>query len=147
MFFLAWLLFEDLARKYLGNSMAIYFGKDVFVAVVYLSFFLAHRRREVPWIRPPFLLPLLIMNWFGVIQIFNPGSPRSIVGYGGQLFLGGNLRISGFSTDARLCNARIANCFPSVYSRSRHHRCVDVSSVVLLLGSSSLPSVFVWALG
>src|SRR6266704_7040452 len=46
-FFLAWLLFEDLARKYLGNNMAIYFAKDVLVAVVYLSFFLAYRRKEV----------------------------------------------------------------------------------------------------
>jgi len=36
-FFLAWLLFEDFARKFLGNNMAIYFAKDVLVAVVYLS--------------------------------------------------------------------------------------------------------------
>jgi len=28
-FFLTWLLFEDFARKYLGNNMAIYFAKDV----------------------------------------------------------------------------------------------------------------------
>ena len=27
-FFLVWLLFEDLVRKYLGNNMAIYFAKD-----------------------------------------------------------------------------------------------------------------------
>src|SRR5437899_6647772 len=26
--FLAWLLFEDFARKFLGNNMAIYFAKD-----------------------------------------------------------------------------------------------------------------------
>ena len=30
-FFLVWLLFEDLIRKYLGNNMAIYFGKDMLV--------------------------------------------------------------------------------------------------------------------
>src|SRR5579864_7640414 len=28
-FFITWLLFEDLARKYLGNNMVIYFAKDV----------------------------------------------------------------------------------------------------------------------
>jgi hypothetical protein len=32
--FLIWLLFEDFARKYLGNNMAIYFGKDLLVLVV-----------------------------------------------------------------------------------------------------------------
>jgi hypothetical protein len=38
-FFFSWLLFEDLARKYLGNNMAVYFAKDILVAMVYLSFF------------------------------------------------------------------------------------------------------------
>src|SRR5579871_3438753 len=37
--FLIWLLFEDLARKYLGNSMVVYFAKDFIVGVVYLSFY------------------------------------------------------------------------------------------------------------
>jgi len=45
-FFLIWLLFEDFARKYLGNNMAIYFAKDVLAAAVYLSFFLAYRERR-----------------------------------------------------------------------------------------------------
>ncbi len=56
-FFLTWLLFEDFARKYLGNNMAIYFAKDVLAAVVYLSFFLAYRRKQVTSFRPPFLVP------------------------------------------------------------------------------------------
>jgi len=43
-FFLAWLLFEDFARKFLGNNMAIYFAKDFLVVVVYLSYFIAYRR-------------------------------------------------------------------------------------------------------
>src|SRR5262249_18620587 len=42
----AWLLFEDFVRKYAGNNMAIYFAKDILTAVVYLSFFLAYRRRD-----------------------------------------------------------------------------------------------------
>jgi len=73
-FFLTWLLFEDMARKYLGNNMAIYFGKDLLVLVVYLSFYIAVRRRNVPSFRPPFRIPLLIFVWFGIMQVFNPGS-------------------------------------------------------------------------
>jgi hypothetical protein len=72
--FLVWLLFEDFARKYLGNNMAIYFGKDLLVLVVYLSFYVALRRQKVPAFRPPFRIPLLIFFWFGVMQAFNPGS-------------------------------------------------------------------------
>jgi hypothetical protein len=79
-FFLTWLLFEDFARKYLGNNMAIYFAKDALAAVVYLSFFLAYRRKEVTSFRPPFLVPVLIFVWFGVMQVFNPGSTHLMYG-------------------------------------------------------------------
>src|SRR5262244_1681223 len=78
--FFAWLLFEDFARKYLGNNMAIYFAKDFLVAIVYLSFFIAWRRKQLQSFRPPFLVPLMIMVWFGVLQIFNPASPNYIYG-------------------------------------------------------------------
>ena len=73
-FFLAWLLFEDLARKFLGNNMAIYFAKDFLALFVYISFFVAFRRKEAPFFRPPFLVPVLIFAWFGFMQIFNPAS-------------------------------------------------------------------------
>jgi hypothetical protein len=79
-FFLAWLLFEDFARKFLGNNMAIYFAKDFLVLVVYISFFAAVRRKEVTVFRPPFLIPLLIFIWFGVMQIFNPASTHIVYG-------------------------------------------------------------------
>src|SRR5437660_4591812 len=79
-FFLAWLFFEDLARKYLGNNMAIFFGKDILVAVVYLSFFIAYRKLETESFRPPFIVPLAIFFWFGLAQIFNPGSPHFAYG-------------------------------------------------------------------
>src|SRR5260370_21131799 len=86
-FFLTWLLFEDFARKYLGNNMAIYFAKDFLVAVVYLSFFLAYRRKEVTSFRPPFLVPLLLFFWFGAMQVFNPASTHLMYGVMGlQLF-------------------------------------------------------------
>jgi len=75
-----WLLFEDLARKYLGNNMAIYFAKDFLAAVVYLSFFLAWRRKQVQSFRPPFLVPLLTVVWFGLVQVFNPASPHIVYG-------------------------------------------------------------------
>ena len=79
-FFLAWLLFEDFARKYLGNNMAIFFAKDFLAGVVYLSFFLAYRRKEVISFRPPFLVPVLVFVWFGVMQVFNPASTNLIYG-------------------------------------------------------------------
>jgi hypothetical protein len=81
-FFLAWLLFEDLARKFLGNNMAVYFAKDFLVAVVYLSFFVAYRRKDKDLLafRPPFLVALLVFIWFGVIQMFNPGSTSIFFG-------------------------------------------------------------------
>jgi len=73
-FFLAWLLFEDFARKFLGNNMVIYFAKDFLAAVVYFSFIVAYRRKEVSSFRPPFLVPVLLFVWFGVMQVFNPAS-------------------------------------------------------------------------
>jgi hypothetical protein len=78
--FFAWVFFEDLARKYLGNNMAIYFGKDFLVATVYLSFFLSCRRLQVQLFRPPFRVPLLLFVWFGVLQVFNPASTSFFFG-------------------------------------------------------------------
>ena len=73
-FFLSWLLFEDCARKFLGNNMAIFFVKDFLLLVVLISFFAAGRRKEVTLFRPPFLIPVLLLVWFGFMQIFNPAS-------------------------------------------------------------------------
>src|SRR5260221_2506964 len=78
--FLGWLLFEDFVRKYLGNNMFIYFGKDLLVLVVYISFYISLRAKKEKIFRPPFLLPLLIFIWFGAIQMFNPGSPHFLYG-------------------------------------------------------------------
>src|SRR5712692_5465796 len=86
-FFLTWLLFEDFARKFLGNNMAIYFAKDFLVLVVYLSFFAAYRRKQVTSFRPPFLVPVLLFVWFGFMQIFNPASTHIVYGFlGFKLF-------------------------------------------------------------
>ena len=78
--FLIWLLFEDLARKFLGNSMTVYFAKDVLIGVAYLSYFTAKRKHQVEAFKIPFLLPLAIFFWFAVIQVFNTWSPSILYG-------------------------------------------------------------------
>ena len=87
-FFLTWLLFEDLARKYLGNNMGIYFAKDFLLLVVYLSFLAAHRK-EIKGIkkgsfRPPFWVAVLVLIWFGFLQAFNPASTSIWYGFLGM---------------------------------------------------------------
>jgi hypothetical protein len=79
-FFFIWLLFEDLARKYMANGLALFFGKDILAALTYVSLYAAiHRGREKTF-RPPFLVPLAIFVSLGVIQIFNPNSPSILYG-------------------------------------------------------------------
>jgi hypothetical protein len=79
--FFGWLFFEDFARKYLGNNMAVYFAKDFLVILVYISFFAARRRRkDIAAFKPPFLVPLLLMIWFSVAQAFNPASTSMFYG-------------------------------------------------------------------
>lgn len=79
-FFLAWLLFEDLARKYMSNSVALFFGKDVLAALTFVSLYSAIRRGREKTFRPPFLMPLAIFVWLGAVQIFNPTSPSILYG-------------------------------------------------------------------
>jgi hypothetical protein len=78
--FLTWLLFEDLARKFLGNGTALFFGKDVLVALTYVSLIVGIRQGREKTFRPPFLLPLLLFVWLATIQIFNQNSPSIVYG-------------------------------------------------------------------
>jgi hypothetical protein len=78
--FLTWLLFEDLARKYMGNSTALFFGKDVLAFLTYLSLFAAVRAGREKAFRPKFLLFLAIFVWLGLMQIFNAHSPHVLYG-------------------------------------------------------------------
>lgn len=78
--FLTWLLFEDLSRKFLRNDMAIYFAKDFLLLVVLISFVRAIGKKTAKTFRPPFLVPLLIFVWFGLLQIFNPASTSIVYG-------------------------------------------------------------------
>lgn len=79
-FFLGWLLFEDLARKYMNNNLALFFGKDFLAALTYVSLFVAIRKGHEKTFRPPFLVPLAIFIWLGFIQIFNFDSPSILYG-------------------------------------------------------------------
>jgi hypothetical protein len=78
--FLVWLLFEDLARKYLGNSMTVYFAKDFLAAIAYFSFYFAKRRGEVDNFKASFLVPLGIFFGLALVQVFNPFSPNIMYG-------------------------------------------------------------------
>lgn len=78
--FLVWLMFEDLIRKYLGNSMVIYFGKDVLALITVLSLVVAIRRKREPAFRPPFMIFLSLFFWLGVLQAFNPHAPSVFYG-------------------------------------------------------------------
>ncbi len=82
--FFVWMMFEDLARKYMGNNLALFFGKDILLAFVYVAFYLEVRRGREKRFRPPFLLALSLFFWLGVLQVFNPNSPHilySLLGF------------------------------------------------------------------
>lgn len=79
-FLVAWILFEDFVRKYLGNNMAIYFAKDALTIILYLSFFRARLANSVERFRIPFRTPLLLFFWLGVMQMFNPASTSFFFG-------------------------------------------------------------------
>ncbi len=77
---IAWILFEDFVRKYLGNNMAIYFGKDILTIILFVSFFRARIVQRMERFRIPFRVALLAYIWFGFIQMFNPSSTSIFFG-------------------------------------------------------------------
>jgi hypothetical protein len=79
-FFFFWMLFEDLFRKYMGNSLELFFGKDVLVAFVYIALFIEIRRGREKSFRPPFLLFFSLFFWLGAVQVFNQNSPSILYG-------------------------------------------------------------------
>jgi hypothetical protein len=101
--FFVWMMFEDLVRKYMGNNLALFFGKDILLAFVYVAIYFEMRRGREKTFRPPFLFPLSLFFWLGVLQIFNPNSPHILYGllgfktffyYVPLLFVGYNLIIT-----------------------------------------------------
>src|SRR5579872_1177791 len=79
--FILWLLFEDLARKFLGNGWILFFGKDVLAAITYVSLWRAKRRGEVTWFMPPFMVPLALFFCLAFIQVFNTWTPSVLYGF------------------------------------------------------------------
>jgi hypothetical protein len=78
--FFVWMLFEDLVRKFMGNSLELFFGKDILLIFVYLALFLEIRRGREKTFRPPFLIFLGLFVWLGVVQVFNQNSPSILYG-------------------------------------------------------------------
>jgi len=78
--FFVWLMFEDLVRKYMGNNLALFFGKDVLLALVYVALYIEIRKRREKTFRPPFLIFFSIFFWLGVLQAFNQNSPHILYG-------------------------------------------------------------------
>ncbi len=78
--FLVWMLFEDLFRKYMDNGIALFFGKDVLAALIYISFFAAVRKGREKRFRAPFLMFLSVFFLLGVLQVFNQNSPHILYG-------------------------------------------------------------------
>ena len=80
MLLLVWLVFEDLPRKYLGNNLLIFFGKDLLAGAVYISFLLQLAARRVRLFQASFLVPLYLFMGLGVVQVLNPHSPNLLYG-------------------------------------------------------------------
>jgi hypothetical protein len=78
--FFVWMLFEDLVRKFMGNSLELFFGKDILLVIVYVALFMEIRRGREKTFRPPFLLFLSLFVWLGVVQVFNQNSPSILYG-------------------------------------------------------------------
>jgi hypothetical protein len=79
--FFAWLLFEDLIRKYMGNNMYVYFGKDALIGATYVALLMARYRGEaVPRFKVPFKFAFGLFFLLGLAQVFNPGAPSILYG-------------------------------------------------------------------
>lgn len=78
--FFAWLVFEDLIRKFAGNNTAMFFAKDAIIIPLYVSMLIAIRRGQLQTFKPPFLASLALFFWLAVLQMFNPNSPSVLYG-------------------------------------------------------------------
>lgn len=78
--FLIYMVCEDLIRKYMGNGTLLFFGKDLLLAISYISMLRALRRKQLDTYRPFFVLPMAILLGWGLIQVFNPNSPSPLYG-------------------------------------------------------------------
>ncbi len=79
-YFIAWLLFEDLIRKYMGNNMIVYFAKDLLLGITYASFVVSRMHERLKPFHPPFRFALGAFFLLALIQVFNPLSPSFFYG-------------------------------------------------------------------
>lgn len=79
-FFVVWLLFEDLIRKYMGNNMYVYFAKDLLAAATYVGLLAERTKLNTPIFRAPFRYALGVFVLVGFVQVFNPLSPSIFYG-------------------------------------------------------------------
>lgn len=78
--FLFCLVFEDFARKYLGNSTALFFAKDLVLGITYLSVLRTVYLKRFPTFRPYFRITIIAFLAWGIIQVFNTNSPSILYG-------------------------------------------------------------------
>lgn len=77
---LAWLVVEDLPRKFLGNDMRLYFAKDLLAVILYGAFLASRAKGGEPRPRLRFVVPLLAFAAWGLVEVFNPRSPSPVYG-------------------------------------------------------------------
>jgi len=97
--FMAWILVEDLVRKYLGNNMIIYFAKDFAVLGLYLSFLFERKFTTKRLCKPRFVITFVVFFWYCLIQAFNPASTSIFYGLMGMklYFMYAPLLLVGFA--------------------------------------------------
>jgi hypothetical protein len=61
--------------------LVLFFGKDILIAITYLSLWQAKRRKEILWFKAPFLLPLTLFFCLAFIQVFNTWTPSVLYGF------------------------------------------------------------------
>lgn len=71
--FFAWIVVEDLIRKYLGNRILLYGAKDALILLTYVSFLFARMRSwRVEEFQNPIRTPLIALVALAVAECFNP---------------------------------------------------------------------------
>ena len=66
--FFGWFLVEDLVRKYSGNAMVLYAGKEIIYLSALAGFAVAAWRRRAPVAHNPVLVPVLTLLAWALIE-------------------------------------------------------------------------------
>lgn len=76
--FFVWITFEDLVRKFSGNSLLIYAGKDLIFLGLVLGFVVALRANREPLLRTRLLIPAVLLFLLALVASIAPAleNPR-----------------------------------------------------------------------